>query len=464
MKRREQEAREQELKRRLMENNIYAGYGKSDLNVEKKRRALSEGAERRELLMDYSYVKSEQDKTRREQITMLEEQLADELAKRKAEKLWYEMDKRRICDGSDELRALKERLHMAKVNKERAQQLLEIEVQKEKKRLAEHSMAEHMENERLEQQELEHKLDIEKRKQRERVKVINQQQIAMKEAQCEQALKEYEKDRKQVESLVAKIAEEDEKEAKARAEKQMESRVMLQKFMLEQKANQEKIEAEEKAENDRIEQYARDKREREERLEKERQEQEKEKTRILNAMLGKMEAKNKEAEELELLRNELHFEELEAQARRLDEMRMRKKLEDREEMKNAYLLQMRAKEEKMLRAREDEAKMREELMKKFAEDDRLEQLNEHKRRLKVEQHKREADRLMELRREMYELARAKERDDEAALRKDEDKRRIIIEEERRRLLREHGRELKKFLPKHTLESMEDYHLLFSEAD
>jgi hypothetical protein len=30
------------------------------------------------------------------------------------------------------------------------------------------------------------------------------------------------KDRKQVESLVAKIAEEDEKEAKARAEKQME--------------------------------------------------------------------------------------------------------------------------------------------------------------------------------------------------------------------------------------------------
>ena len=31
-------------------------------------------------------------------------------------------------------------------------------------------------------EELEHKLDIEKRRQRERVKVINQQQIAMKEA------------------------------------------------------------------------------------------------------------------------------------------------------------------------------------------------------------------------------------------------------------------------------------------
>lgn len=33
----------------------------------------------------------------------------------------------------------------------------------------------------------------------------------------------------------------------------------------------------------------------------------------------------------------------------------------------------------------------------------------------------------------YELARAKEREDQEALRKDEDKRKIIIEEERRRL-------------------------------
>ena len=31
------------------------------------------------------------------------------------------MDRRRICDGSEELRVLKERLHMAKVNKERLQ-------------------------------------------------------------------------------------------------------------------------------------------------------------------------------------------------------------------------------------------------------------------------------------------------------------------------------------------------------
>ena len=79
-------------------------------------------------------------------------------------------------------------------------------------------------------------------------------------------------------------------------------------------------------------------------------------------------------------------------------------------MRNAYLFQMRAKEDKMLRAREEEAqyqnplstfpvafglglvplericqaRMREELLKKFAEDDRIEQLNEHKKRMKAD--------------------------------------------------------------------------------
>merc|ERR1719491_1866863 len=106
---------------------------------------------------------------------MFEEHLAEELARRKSTQLCADMEKRRICDGSEELRSLKERLHMAKVNKERAMQLVQKHVDHEQDRLHEHHMAEHMENERLEHCELEHKLNMEKGKQRERVKHINQQ-------------------------------------------------------------------------------------------------------------------------------------------------------------------------------------------------------------------------------------------------------------------------------------------------
>lgn len=172
-----------------------------------------------------------------------------------------------------------------------------------------------------------------------------------------------------------------------------------------------------------------------------------------------MQAKNKEKEELELLINDLHAEESELESRRLEEMKVRKKLEDREEMKAAYVFQMRVKEERALQARQEEEKIRAEALRKFAEDDRLEQMSEHKRRMKHEQHKREAERLVQLRREMYEMAREQERVQVEALRQDEDKRQVIIEDERRRLIQEHARELQNFLPPGTLENMEDYKTL-----
>merc|ERR1712176_1228676 len=121
----------------------------------------------------------------------------------------------------------------------------------------------------------------------------------------------------------------------------------------------------------------------------------------------------------EQLRNDLHLETKEAEDRRREELQARKKLEDREEMKNAYLNQMRCKEEKAMRHREEEAAIKESLLKKFAEDDRIEQMNEQKRRMKVEQHKREAERLVELRREMFEAQRAQERQNDSDVRSGE---------------------------------------------
>mmetsp|Transcript_76074 Transcript_76074/g.211483 ORF Transcript_76074/g.211483 Transcript_76074/m.211483 type:complete len:496 (-) Transcript_76074:210-1697(-) len=462
MKNRMQEAKDTELRRMLVENNILAGHGKSEHRVEEKRRARSCAAERRDLFMDYTYTKGEQEKEKRTRMTMFEENLADELARRKADSLRQEMNKRRICDGSEELRALKERLHAAKVNKERAQQLLEGEVRKEMGFLKEKKISEHMENERLEHMELEHKLNLEKMKQRERVKVINQQQIASKEAQRQEALMEYLKEKDQVDELVNKIAQEDADETRAREEQKAAAKEVMRQFMIEQKQKQEQAEQAEREEAERIEAFAQAKRDQEARLAAEAEEVEREKQRILNKMLGKAEALNKEKEELEQLRNDLHLEQAEAANRRRDEVQMRKRLEDKEEMKNAYLSQMKMKEEKAQKAYEEDQRIKEALMAKFAEDDRIEQMSEQKRRMKVEQHKREANRLVELRQQMYEVSRADERANEERLRAEESDRQVIIEEERRRLLAEHAPGLRDFLPKHTLETREDYEFLFAD--
>mmetsp|Transcript_88743 Transcript_88743/g.123161 ORF Transcript_88743/g.123161 Transcript_88743/m.123161 type:complete len:483 (-) Transcript_88743:197-1645(-) len=459
-RRRDQEAKAVDLRRRLAQSQILHGQATGEARAEGLRRARSEAAERRELYMDYEITRQMQEKAKLFQISQFEDRIADELAKRKAVQQREAMDRRRICDGSEELRQLKERLHMAKVNKERAHQLLEIQVRKERDRLIEHKFAENMANHVLEQAELEHKLVIEKDKQRQRVKSINQQQIAMKEAQRDEAMQEYQRERAEVDNLVAQIIDENERERKAKEEKQAESRQLLQNFLVEQQQRQIQKLAEEQEENERIEAYARMKRQQEEKLAAEKEERELEKKRLMNKMVGQMEAKSKEKEMLEYLCNELHFEELEAKSRRQEEQRARKILEDKEELKMACEVQQRAKDEKLAQARAEEEKLRAEMMQKFAEDDRLEQLNDHKRRLKLEAHKRETERLLQIRRETYEMARQKEREEMEALKKDEHQREAVIQAERKRIIEEHARELRNFLPPGTLQSSEDLKLVY----
>merc|ERR1711904_215310 len=194
--------------------------------------------------------------------------------------------------------------------------------------------------------------------------------------------------------VVDAINREDEMEAAARRQKQLETKEMLRQFAIENEQRRQEMDRREREENDAIEAYARMKREHEERLAAGKAAQEEEKRRILGEMIGKQMAANKEAEELEQLRNDLHFQELEAEHRRREELQVRKKLEDRVEMMRAYESQMQLKEEKKKMDREEEDKFRAQLMAKFAEDDRIEQLNDQKRRMKIQKHRREVERLI----------------------------------------------------------------------
>jgi len=443
----------------LKDHGILAGHGKSDHRVEGLRRERAQEEERREFFTDYMYIKGEQDKERRAQISEMEARLAAELEQRKAAQVRADMDKKRICDSSEELRALKEKLHAAKVNKERAVQLLEQQVRLEEEKSRDTKISEVLELERLEHMELERKLEIEKSKQRERVKRINQEQIAQKEALRQEAYDEYIKERSSVQEVVDAIQMEDEMEAAARAQKKKETQEMLRQFAIENEVRRKEMEKREKEENDAIEEYARLKREHEERVAAEKEAKEQEKRRILGLQIGKMMAANKEAEELEQLRNDLHFQELEAEHRRREELQVRKKLEDRVEMMRAYESQMQLKEEKKLMDREEEDRFREQLMAKFAEDDRIEQLNDQKRRMKIQKHKKEVERLLKEKQALYELDRQQELEEQRKGKEEEARRHTIVELERQRLLREHAGDLKDFFPKGVLEHESDLALL-----
>nr|CAD7418522.1 unnamed protein product [Timema poppensis] len=102
--------------------------------------------------------------------------------------------------------------------------------------------------------------------------------------------------------------------------------------------------------------------------------------------------------------------------------------------------------------------MDKELLAKFAEDDRIEQLTAERRRLKVIEHRRAVERELEERRarraeEMRKLIRL------AELEKEEEKARLrLIEEERLRMLKEHATQLLGYLPRGVLREDDLPHL------
>ncbi len=94
---------------------------------------------------------------------------------------------------------------------------------------------------------------------------------------------------------------------------------------------------------------------------------------------------------------------------------------------------------------EDEFKQK--LMQKFAEDERLEQMNAQKRRMRELEHKREIERLWQEKLAIYRAQREMELEERRAKEEDERRKAVIVEMEKERLLREHGNILQTYHPK-----------------
>ena len=58
------------------------------------------------------------------------------------------------------------------------------------------------------------------------------------------------------------------------------------------------------------------------------------------------------------------------------------------------------------------------MLEKFAEDDRIEQMNAQRRRMKVQEHKRDVERLIDEKREMYNALKKKEIEEALMLRQE----------------------------------------------
>jgi hypothetical protein len=110
---------------------------------------------------------------------------------------------------------------------------------------------------------------------------------------------------------------------------------------------------------------------------------------------------------------------------------------------------------KKAREAEEDQKFKEQLLAKFAEDERLDQLSEQRRKQKMAEHMKEAERLAQIKRDQARAAEQAERELWEAEQRRQDERRRLIQEERLRLLREHAIKLWGYLPKGTILNEEE---------
>ncbi|CAH8465600.1 unnamed protein product [Heterobilharzia americana] len=375
-------------------------------------------------------------------LSSLDESLAKQLAKIQLEKLNEEKLRQKIKNESMELRELESKLRSAYVAKEQLAQIAE------KRALAYDLMAE----EALQAHKLASQLgddliiaeEEENRRKRSQIKHRNELDTQMME-QAELRKKAYEEflhDKQMVDEVVRRIRQEDEIERK----KQREDHIKAEKQRLHEEL--EAIHAYTAKKDD--EQLA------VKAVIKARQEQ----IEKLQRELGeKLLEKERERRELEEIRQTLVFEENAKKAREEEQNLWITKLSNQQKLQADYERQLVLKEEQKESEKQEVLKIRNYMLAKFKEDERLEQEELQKRRLKQMEFANEAHKLLIEKRQriMQEYERAKKELNEEKQRVLAEKR--LVEEERQHILRQHANNLWNHLPKGIFQSKEEFESL-----
>lgn len=442
------------IKGMLKEQSRQATYTECNARVEAMRRQRAEALERQERLAGENFLKAEQEKENRKQITEFQERVATQLAKKKAHEARQEAVRRRVVDGSDELRVLKEKLHAAQVNKVWAKQLLEKQERDAREMQKEAVMAAQLQDLRMQSEESDLREMQQKALRMKALQKDNQELLARKN-QSDEALRQFEHDKRLVEEVMAKVQDEDRREMALREERKKSAMEMLMQHREEQDRRRREDELRQAQEEEDIEAYARQKRAWEERLAREKSEQDASRWRVQQEMLRQQNQRYREAQEVERLREDLWREEKEEEDRRKELLKARKILEDKQEMLQAYQEHLEREEIRRKKEIAQEQEERQQLMARYEEDNRLNQLSDQKRRIKMQEYRRAVDHQMEERRQLYDAERHKEREELARMKAEEAEQARIVEEERQSLLRMFAHDARHF-PKGALVKAADF--------
>ena len=351
-----------------------------------------------------------------------------------------------IINDSDEIKELRDAIEHAKLNKILSRQMNQNLLLRKQKLIKEAEEEElvlkEIENEKRKAEEEKEKKKIEFLKNRE----INLQQIRDKKLQQEQAEKEYERDKKLVDDIVRKMREEDIATRKEDQRKKEINKLFMQNAYKERDLIKQKELENDKKQEEAIKKYHESVALREKNVAKKKDDLQKQKDKIFNKLCEEEAKRKAEQDYWDTVRSELHMEQdlKKTKLKEKEEEEKRQKMKD--DVINSALKQMEFKEMKRKEEEANDAKYKEKLLEKYAQDEKLEKEKQQKQREQLIEIQNAIQKQREEKYIQYQKQREKELDEYNKLKQEEDARKYIIEQEKLKLLKENEELLKKYYP------------------
>ena len=223
-----------------------------------------------------------------------------------------------------------------------------------------------------------------------------------------EAQNEYIKERGQVDAIINKMIDEDHEMLRINKMKQEQSKQDMILSVNEKKALLKRQNELAEYEEELVRRYASQQKERSDELAHLKAQAEAQREAIFQKLAAEEAERRAEQNYIEDLRNNLQVEEMEERARQQERDAAAKKNAQRLELQAAKDYQLKLKAERLEEERRMEMEFKMKMAEKFAEDERLEQMNAQKRRMREQEHKRQIEKLWQEKLAVYQIQREQE--------------------------------------------------------
>ena len=356
------------------------------------------------------------------------------------------IENKKMFDEDQEIQEIRQSIEFAKLNKIRALQIHQNQM-KRVQNLIKDTEEDEQVLKKLNDERIAARKEEEK-KQQERIlaKKLIQQQILEKQKLKIESEKEYQKDLKDINALMENIKKEDLENQKEIQRKRDIAKLYMENAYAEKREKLRRQKEEENLQKEREKKYKNDVKQRENEQNDKKAKIQFEKDKIFKQLCEEEAKRQADRDYWEQVRNDLHTEQENKKAKMQELAEKEKLFRQKEDMINSAILQRKIKEDNLKKEKEIEEEFKKKLMEKFAEDEKMEQMNKQKRKIKEIEMKKEIEKQWQLKLQQYQLQKEREIADLEKMKKIEREKKYLIEQEKKRLLKENENLLKNYYP------------------